>query len=79
MSLGPFPDDLIRVLVVAEPEKARLPQSGAARPFGESDLSDELGPVQCAPRGIGRASTNDDSAVSSFRSRIPRSWSVALG
>jgi hypothetical protein len=43
-SLGLFPDDLSRALVVAEPEKARLPQPGVARPFGKSDLSDELGP-----------------------------------
>ena len=38
--LGPLPDDLSRILVVAEPEKARLPQPTVARPFSESDLSD---------------------------------------
>ena len=36
------------------------------------------GRVQCVPRGIGHASTNADSAVSSFRSLSPRSWSIAL-
>src|SRR6202162_2850186 len=43
-SVGLFPDDLSRALVVAEPQKARLPQPGVARPFGKSDLSDERGP-----------------------------------
>jgi hypothetical protein len=42
--MGLFPNDLSRALVVAEPEKSRLPQPGFARPFGKSDLSNELGP-----------------------------------
>ena len=50
-SLGPLPDDLSRGLVVPEPEKARLPQPSVTRPFGKSDLGDELGRVQCAPAG----------------------------
>ena len=35
------------------------------------------GRIQCVPRGIGRASTNGDSGVSSSRNRAPRSRSVA--
>ncbi len=50
-SMGLFPDDLSRALVVAETEKSRLPQPGIARPFGKSDLSNELGPRPvCAAR-----------------------------
>ena len=78
VSLGPFPDDLSRALVVAKPEKARLAQPSVTRPFGKSDLSDEVGPCPVRAAGIGRASTNAGSAVSSSRSRIPRSRSVAL-
>ena len=43
-SLRFLTDDLSRPLVVTEPEKARLSQPAISRPFGESDLSDEIGP-----------------------------------
>jgi hypothetical protein len=35
-----------------------LPQSCGAHPFGKADLGDEVGSVQCVPRGISRESTN---------------------
>jgi hypothetical protein len=43
-SLGSLSNDLSRVLVVAETKKAGLPQPSITRPFGKSDLSNELGP-----------------------------------
>src|SRR5205085_10074896 len=54
-SPGPFPDDLGGGLVVAQPEKARLPQPAVTRPLGEPDLDDQLGasPVR-APRDWAR-------------------------
>jgi hypothetical protein len=42
-SCGLLADHLGRALVVAHPEKARLPQATVIRPFGEPDLGDELG------------------------------------
>jgi hypothetical protein len=49
-SSGPLPDDLGGGLVVAQPEKARLPQPTVTRPLGEADLGDQLGagPVRAA-------------------------------
>ena len=43
-STGPLPDDLVRALVVAQPEEARLAQPTVVRPLGEADLGDQLGP-----------------------------------
>src|SRR5579872_877433 len=54
-SLGAFPDDVSRTLVIAEAEEARLAQPGFTRPFGEADLGDELGPCPvCAARDRSR-------------------------
>src|SRR5580698_9818733 len=42
--LGKLPDDVGRVLVVAQTEKTWLPQPSVIGPFGESNLGYELGP-----------------------------------
>src|SRR6516165_6949024 len=52
-SLRPLSDHLSRAFVVAQPEKARLPQSSVARPFGKPDLSDETGPRPVRAAGNG--------------------------
>ena len=41
----------VGVLVVAQPEEARLPQAAVVGPLGEPDLGDELGPGPVRPPG----------------------------
>ena len=48
-------DDLVRVLVVAQAEEARLAQATVGRPLGEANLTDELRPRPvCAARDRSR-------------------------
>src|SRR5262245_30416020 len=50
-SAGLLPDDVRRILVVAQAEKAGLPEPSIRGPLGEPDLRDELGLRPVRPTG----------------------------
>ena len=72
-----IPDDIRRTLVVPQTEETWLPQPALTVHSANPIWATSSGRVQWVPRGIGRASANGDSDVSSLRSRAPSSLSVS--